>query len=89
VRLMSSTPGEFRRAMFTAFGDAVTEDAAGMLVTEGEIQLHFALSNENPQSVGALQLCSLRVEITVRQGDEQVASALLDRVDRATQRGGG
>jgi hypothetical protein len=86
---MSSTPGEFRRAMFAAFGDAVTEDDTGLLITDGEIHLHFALSNENPQSVGALKLCSLRVEITVRQGDEPAASALLDRVDRATQRGGG
>jgi hypothetical protein len=86
---MSSTPGEFRRAMFTAFGEAVTADGTGLLVTEGEIRLHFALRSENPQRVGALQLCTLRVDITVRQGDEPAVSALLDRVDRATQRGGG
>ena len=89
MRLMSSTPDEFRRALFTAFGDAVTEDGAGLLVTDGEIRLHFALSSEKPLRIGALQLCTLRVEITVRQGDEQAASALLDRVNRATQRGGG
>jgi len=86
---MSSTPGEFRRALFTAFGDAVSEDGDGLLVAENDVRLHFALSSENPQRVGALQLCSLRVEITVRRGDEAAASALLDRVDRATQRGGG
>jgi hypothetical protein len=86
---MSSTPGEFRRAMFVAFGDAVSEDGAGLLVVENDVRLHFALSSENPQRLGALQLCILRVEITIRQGDEAAASALLDRVDRATQRGGG
>ena len=86
---MSSTPGEFRRALFTAFGDAVSEDGDGLLIAENDVRLHFALSSESPQRVGALQLCSLRVEITVRQGDEVAASALLDRVDRATQRGGG
>ena len=86
---MSSTPDEFRRALSTAFGDAVTADAAGLLLTEGGIRLHFALSSEEPLRVGALQLCTLRVEITLLQGDEQAASALLDRVDRATQRGGG
>jgi hypothetical protein len=86
---MSSTPGEFRRALFTAFGDAVSEDGDGLLVAENDVRLQFALSSENPQRVGALQLCTLRVEITVRQGDESAASALLDRVDRATQRGGG
>jgi hypothetical protein len=86
---MSSTPGEFRRALFAAFGDAVTEDAGGLLVAENDVRLHFAMCSEIPQRVGALQLCTLRVEITVRQGDEAAASALLDRVDRATQRGGG
>ncbi|MBL8419823.1 MAG: hypothetical protein JNK92_04230 [Dechloromonas sp.] len=87
---MSSTPGEFHRALSNAFGDAVTEDATGLLVTEdGGVSLHFALISETPQRVGALQLCALRTEITVRQGDEEAASELLARVDRATQRGGG
>ena len=71
------------------FGDAVSEDGAGLLVTDGEIRLHFALSSEKPLRIGALQLSTLRVEVTVHQGGEQAASALLDRVDRATQRGGG
>jgi len=86
---MSSTPGEFRRALFAAFGDAVSEDGGGLLVSENDVRLHFALRSENPQRVGELQLCALRVEITVRQGDEAAAAALLDRIDRATQRGGG
>lgn len=86
---MSSTPGEFRRALSKAFGDAVTEDATGLLVADGEVSLHFALTSETPQCVGALQLCALRTEITVRQGDHEAASQLLARIDRATQRGGG
>jgi hypothetical protein len=86
---MSATPAEFRRALSNAFGDAVTEDADGLLVADGGVSLHFALSSEAPQRVGALQLCALRTEITVRQGDQEAASQLLDRIDRATQRGGG
>ncbi len=86
---MSSTPGEFRRALSKAFGDAVTEDATGLLVADGEVSLHFALTSETPQCVGALQLCALRTEITVRHGDHEAASELLARIDRATQRGGG
>jgi hypothetical protein len=86
---MSSTPGEFRRALSKAFGDAVTEDATGLLVADGEVSLHFALISETPQCVGALRLCALRTEITVRQGDHEAASELLARIDRATQRGGG
>jgi hypothetical protein len=53
------------------------------------VSLHFALIGETPQRVGALQLCTLRTEITVRQGDVQAANELLARIDRATQRGGG
>ena len=86
---MSITPGEFRRALSNAFGGAVTEDANGLLIAEGGVTLHFALRSETPQRVGALQLCTLRTEITVRQGDQEAASQLLDRIDRATQRGGG
>ena len=86
---MSSTPGEFRRTLSKAFGDAVTEDATGLLVAEGGVSLHFALTSETPQRIGALHLCALRTEITVRQGSEEAASELLVRIDRATQRGGG
>lgn len=86
---MSSTPGEFRRALFAAFADAVSEEDAGLLVADGEARLHFALKSEKLQRIGALQLSILRVEITVRQGTEQAASALLAQIDRATQRGGG
>lgn len=86
---MTITPGEFRRALLNAFGVAVTEDANGLLVADGGVSLHFALRSEAPQCVGALQLCALRTEITVRQGDQEAASQLLDRIDRATQRGGG
>ena len=86
---MSSTPDEFHRALSKAFGDAVTEDATGLLVADGGVSLHFALTSETPQRVGALQLCTLRTEVTVRQGDQGAASELLARIDRATQRGGG
>jgi hypothetical protein len=86
---MSSTPAEFRRALAAAFADAVSGDDAGVLVADGETHLHFALTAEKPQRIGALQLATLRVEITVRKGTDTAASALLARVDRATQRGGG
>ena len=86
---MSSTPGEFRRAMVNALGAAVSEDADGLLVSDGEVRLRFALSSTEAQRVGALQLNALRVEISVLQGGAEAVSALLARIDRATQRGGG
>ena len=86
---MSSTPGEFRRSLVKAFGEAVTEDATGLLVADGGVSLHFALTGQTPQHIGTLRLCTLRTEITILQGDDEAASELLARIDRATQRGGG
>ena len=75
--------------MFHALGAAVSADGDGLLVSEGEVRLRFALSSVEAARVGALQLSTLRVEISVLQGSAEAASALLARIDRATQRGGG
>ncbi len=89
MRQMSSTPEEFRRALVQAFGPAVKMDVSGVLLAVDGVQLHFALRHENIRQIGALQLESLRVEISVRAGAAAAAEKLLARVDRATQRGGG
>jgi hypothetical protein len=89
VRQMNSTPAEFGRALRLVFGAAVSADETGMLLKTEGVALHFALFSENPRKIGALQIASLRVEISVREGDEAVAKSLLARVDRATLRGGG
>lgn len=86
---MNSTPEEFRRALVQAFGDAVREDTTGWLLATDTATLHFALTDEPPIRLGLLRLPMLRVDISVRAGDEQAARALQERVDRATQRGGG
>lgn len=86
---MNSTPEEFRRALLQALGPAVVETAAGVQLAVDGVLLHFALMREDPHRIGALQLTMLRVEISVREGDESAAAALLARVDRATLRGGG
>lgn len=89
VRLMSCTPDEFRRSLVQAFGDAVLNTTDGLLLVGDEACLHFALSEQRPLRIAALQLSTLRVEISVRAGDEAAARRLLARVDRATLRGGG
>ena len=86
---MNSTPSEFRRALVQAFGDAVSEDETGLLLTTATAALHFSMTNEKPRRVGALKIPVLRVEITVCRGDESAARTLQEQVDRATQRGGG
>jgi len=89
VRRMNSSIEEFRRALVQAFGAAVSDTAAGLLLTDEGVQLHFALVPEGLHRIGALQLAMLRVEISVLSGDEPAAEKLIARVDRATQRGGG
>lgn len=89
LRQMNSSAAEFRRALVQAFGDAVSEDQSGLLLSGDGVQLHFALSSEKPRQIGALQIATLHVEISVRHGDEAAAKNLLARVDRATLRGGG
>jgi hypothetical protein len=86
---MNSTAAEFRRALVQAFGDAVSDEGGGLLLSADGVQLHFALHGEKSRTIGALQLAMLRVEISVRHGDAALADKLLTRVDRATLRGGG
>ncbi len=86
---MNSSAAEFRRALIQAFGDAVRDDDAGLLLEAEGVVLHFALCHEEVQRLGALSIASLRVTVSVRQGAADAASSLLARVDRATQRGGG
>ena len=86
---MNSTPAEFIRALRLAFGASVCEDATGVLLKAEGVTIHFALISEKSHQIGALQIASLRVEISVREGDQSAAKNLLARVDRATLRGGG
>jgi hypothetical protein len=86
---MNSTPGEFRRALVQAFGDAVSATAEGVALSAAGVRLHFALTSRAATQIGELQIAHLHVEISVQEGDEAAAQELLARVDRATQRGGG
>lgn len=86
---MNCTPAEFRRALRQAFGEAAVEDETGVLLSDGEVQLHFALRDGAPRKIAALQLAVLDVEIAVRRGEAAAVEELLARVDRATLRGGG
>lgn len=89
MRQMNSTSAEFCRALKLVFGAALSEDATGVLLSAEGATLHFALSSEVAEKIGALKIASLRVEISVREGDGPAAKNLLERVDRATLRGGG
>lgn len=86
---MSSTPEEFCRALRQAFASAVSDDGDGVVLAIADVRLHFALKSLPARRIGALQLARLQVDISVQAGSLAAAEALLARVDRATQRGGG
>lgn len=86
---MTGTPDEFRRALRHAFGDAVSEDTAGLRVSTAGASIRFRLGSADPVALGVLRLPVLQVEVAVLHGDPEAARQLLARIDRATQRGGG
>jgi hypothetical protein len=70
---MSSTPAEFERALPLAFCDAVSTVPNGLLLDDGSVRVHFALQCEKALKIGALQFASLRIEISVLEGDTAAA----------------
>ena len=86
---MNGSAEEFTRALKLAFGDSVSADNAGLRLSQDQTTLHFAFRKAAPQSIGALKISNVTVEISVLAGDSISAKELLARVDRATLRGGG
>lgn len=89
TRQMAIGVEEFIRAVDAAFPGTVVRGGAALTVSDAKASLRIAYSEGAPQRLGALQLPSLLVQISVLAGDAQSAAALLARLDRATQRGGG
>ena len=88
-RLMSSTPGEFVASLKTAFPAALTAGEGWAELGQDDIRLRFEFAVGRPRRLGCLELPTMQLSIHVLAGDPVAASAFLDRVDRATQRGGG
>lgn len=86
---MTSTPGEFVGSLTAAFPAAVEPGQNWLTVTHGEARVRFDFRVGNSWRIGSLELPSLLVNITVLDGQADAVAVLLDRADRATQRGGG
>ena len=86
---MTSTPGEFVASLTAAFPAAVEADRNWLVVTHGEARVRFDFQVGNSWRIGSLVLPNLQVNITVLGGQADAVAALLERADRATQRGGG
>lgn len=86
---MTSTPGEFVGSLSAAFPAAVEAGTNWLVVTHGEARVRFDYQVGHSWRIGSLELPSLLVNIIVLDGNSDAVAALVDRVDRATQRGGG
>jgi hypothetical protein len=86
---MTSAPEEFVGSLTAAFPDAVQFASNCLIVSHGMARVRFDYQVAPSWRIGSLQLPSLLVNITVLEGDPDAVEALIDRVDRATQRGGG
>jgi len=86
---MTSTPEEFAGSLAAAFPAAVESGQNCLTVTQGAASVRFDYQIGPSWRIGSLELPSLLLGITVLEGEQAAVEALIDRVDRATQRGGG
>jgi hypothetical protein len=86
---MTSTPEEFVGSLTAAFPAALETALNTLIVSHGMARVRFDYQVAPSWRIGSLRLPSLLVGITVLDGDPEAVNTLIDRVDRATQRGGG
>ncbi len=86
---MTSTPEEFVGSLSAAFPGAVEMGEDWLAVNHGKARVRFDYLVGNDWWIGSLKLPSLLVTISVQEGDADAVETLIERVDRATQRGGG
>lgn len=86
---MTATPEEFAGSLTAAFPSALQSAPDCLIVTHGRARVRFDYQVAPSWRIGSLQLPRLQVGITVVDGDPEAVAALVERADRATQRGGG
>lgn len=86
---MTGEIADFRRVVHQVFGAALLDDDEGLTLNSDGSSLRLILSEERPAQFGALTLKRFRVEIRILAGTEAAAARLLQRLDQATQKGGG
>ncbi len=89
VRDVCATADEFVRSLRTAMPDAIDAGPDRFEVASADATISIALSPLPPRRLGALALPRIRVAIDFVAGSGDACVALLARMDRAMQRGGG
>ncbi|HRQ56093.1 MAG TPA: hypothetical protein PLN31_01640 [Azoarcus taiwanensis] len=89
-REVAATPAEFERDLRKAWPQGVRSDASLSLeLNDGALRLTILLEPLEPRRIGLLTLPRLCARYRFEGGDERARTALLTRLDRAMQRGGG
>lgn len=89
VREMATTESEFRRTLDCAFPDGVSGNAGLLHVRQGDAAMEITVRSLPPRNIALLQLPRIEVCIRFAAGSAEQRQALLMRLDRAMQRGGG
>jgi len=89
VRDMATTEQEFRSALAFAFPQGVTESDGVLLVAHAGAAMEISLAPLPPRVIALLRLPRIEVRIRFTAGTTEQQQAMLTRMDRAMQRGGG
>jgi hypothetical protein len=88
-REMSASRGEFLHGLRLAFPQGVEEAGALLKVGDGDAAMEIALTPLPDRRIALLRLPNMKVHIRFTAGSPEKQQAMLARMDRAMQRGGG
>jgi hypothetical protein len=84
-----ATRAEFRHGLALAFPDSVSESGGALRVVDRQAAMTVALTELPPRRIALLNMPRLQVLIRMTAGTPDQRRAMLLRMDRAMQRGGG
>ncbi|WP_228720672.1 hypothetical protein [Nitrogeniibacter mangrovi] len=89
-RELGATLAEFERGLQKAAPGAVSLLGAGLFFLQcGNVELRMTAQPHPPRRIGLFEIPVLKVTYRFSGGDDAERLALLGRLDRAMQRGGG
>jgi hypothetical protein len=88
-REMSASRAEFLHGLRLAFPQGVEEDGGLLKVGDGDTAMEIELAPLPDRAIALLRLPNLKVRIRFTAGSREAQRAMLARMDRAMQRGGG
>ena len=89
VRDMATTEQEFRGGLAFSFPQGVTEQDGAFHIVHAGAAMEIRIAPLPPRVIALLRLPRLEVRIRFTAGTPEQQQAMLTRMDRAMQRGGG